>query len=597
MKKSLWKHLCACCLVAVQLLATAGCGNTGDAQPTEEQQNTEGATVAVTEPQQPTEEIYDMELRYDDRYTFEAEISEIETIKVTSTNVLTGEADSAVLKLGSQSDAHKVIACGVGAAKVIFADGTSKTVEVKAADISMLLILGQSNAEGQIQPDSGNFEAMTYKEAISQSILCEEGQVYSTYAPGLNTTHGSGIGNVTFTTTLSNTNGDSFVAASLTSGKSLKGTDLVYPLNSLTAAGKGKTGTDSAIAYEWNRVTGDKVWVINASHGGSSIASWQPGKAETNNDFWQAVNLVKSCEAVMQKEIKAGHYHLKNMGYFWLQGEANMSFSPEEYASYYQTMHNALKEQLFFDADLNGEKDHTLEFGGLMIVRAAIGHVGMEDMMMRGPRIAQYYMGQSNSEEWKDVYLVTTVTEKWLSNRSVEKYFSEKYGTAYPYQMRNFTRLAVDMTDVHPNIHYRQLGYNEVGLTAANNMANILLGKSTEADAANIRLVKVDGITQFTESTVITLAAGESLIAVPKSLNGLPCENGLELTTDIEKLTISCYTITAPHSAEPLEGHIYVKLNGQVLFTFNVVIEAVQVDLPDLPGGEDYGETVFPSIP
>ncbi|MBE6633944.1 MAG: hypothetical protein E7620_06340 [Ruminococcaceae bacterium] len=591
MRKSIWKLLCVCLLASAQLLLAVSCG--GGEEPTVTEAPSSEVTTPETTGGAENEEI-DMELRYDDRYVFDSEISGIETLTVTSTNAETGEADTDVLRKDGKNP-QKVIACGIGTARVTFADGSVKTVRVKTATISMLLVLGQSNAEGQIQPDTGNFDTTFYKTAIGESILCEEGQIYSTYAPGLNTTHGGGVGNARFDMTLSNTNGNYFVASSLTSKKSLKNFDLIYPLNSLSAAGKGKTGVDSGIAYEWHRVTGDKVWVINASHGGSAIESWQPGRAESDNDFWQAVNLVRSCETVLAKEIKAGHYQLVTMGYFWLQGEANMSLTAEKYMEYYQAMHEGLKRELHFDFDSDGEKDHTVAFGGIMMVRACIGHVSNQDLMMRGPRIAQYYMAQTNDETWKDVYLASAVTEKWVSDRSVERYFSGKYGASYPYQMRSSTKMASTMSDVHPNIHYRQLGYNEIGLTAANTMATLMTGGKTEPK--DVYLMKVDGVSKFNNGDTVTLEAGETLIAVPKSFSGLACEGGLALTTNMEKLEIVNYSITAPHSATKLEGELRVELEGETVLTLKIVIEPVKVDLPDLPNGEDYGETVFPEIP
>jgi len=65
----------------------------------------------------------------------------------------------------------------------------------------------------------------------------------------------------------------------------------------------------------------------------------------------------------------------------------------------------------------------------------------------------------------------------------------------------------------------------------------------------------------------------------------------------MEKLEIVNYSITAPHSATKLEGELRVELEGETVLTLKIVIEPVKVDLPDLPNGEDYGETVFPEIP
>ena len=64
-------------------------------------------------------------------------------------------------------------------------------------------------------------------------------------------------------------NANKFVPQALTSTYSLAGTELQYPLNTLTTEvlpNRGKGGMDSAIAYEWRQRTGDKcglpIWHI-----------------------------------------------------------------------------------------------------------------------------------------------------------------------------------------------------------------------------------------------------------------------------------------------------------------------------------------------
>ena len=292
------------------------------------------------------EETTMLKMKYDDRYVFDKEIAQIVTHSVTSKITNSDQSDECVLRIVTGTKKKKVIAVGIGTAEIAFSDGSKIQVQVEAADISMLLIIGQSNAEGQIQPDTGNLDTNTYQQAIDQSILCEEGQVYSTYAPGLSTDHGNGIGNTIFSYTLGINTFGKFVPLSLTSDMNSQGGKLAYPLNSLTSAGRGKTGVDSGIAYKWHELTGDKVWVINAAHGGSKISTWQAEDAVTDNNFWQAVKLFGACQEVLQAEIAAGHYNLKTMGYFWLQGEADMNMTADEYMDNYKKMHLALKKEL-----------------------------------------------------------------------------------------------------------------------------------------------------------------------------------------------------------------------------------------------------------
>ncbi|MDE7052007.1 MAG: hypothetical protein K2O92_03680 [Lachnospiraceae bacterium] len=86
-------------------------------------------------------------LKYDDRYTFKKDIETIKTISVKSNNVQTGKKDSEVLKLAEGSN-NKVIATGCGKAVVELKNGKKIGVKVKAAKISLLLLIGQSNMEG-----------------------------------------------------------------------------------------------------------------------------------------------------------------------------------------------------------------------------------------------------------------------------------------------------------------------------------------------------------------------------------------------------------------------------------------------------------------
>ena len=89
-------------------------------------------------------------LKYDDRYTFKNDVEEIKIISVKSNNVQTGKKDSEVLKLAEGSK-NKVIASGCGKAVVKLKNGKKIGVKVKAAKISLLLLIGQSNMEPSLE--------------------------------------------------------------------------------------------------------------------------------------------------------------------------------------------------------------------------------------------------------------------------------------------------------------------------------------------------------------------------------------------------------------------------------------------------------------
>ena len=331
---------------------------------------------------------FQITLKYDDRYTFKKEIKEIKTISVKSDNVQTGGKDSEVLKIQEGSD-NKVVAAGCGKAVVELKSGKKIGVTVKAAKISLLLLIGQSNMEGS--PDKlGSLE-----EYQNEYVVNKEGKVYSTYGPS---TLSHSLTNGCFQTVspkLTIWNPDEYVPGSLTDNSSEKEWKRT---NNLTDAEQatGKTGVDGALAKEWVKRTDEKVWLVNAAHSGSSIDTWLPGKERINNNFWQAVSLYKTCEQLLNKEIEAGHYKLSHKGYFWLQGETDDNMSAKKYLEKFLKMHNGIKNELGTGRVKKYKNvDQKIEFAGILMVRAHGDPTDNSDLYMTGPRKAQYYMCNS----------------------------------------------------------------------------------------------------------------------------------------------------------------------------------------------------------
>ena len=418
-------------------------------------------------------------LRYDDHYDVTDKTVEIvdagtPTSYKVGYGVEDGTLDDAVVTLSNST----LIATGIGTAQVRI-DGVLYEVEVSAAPISLLLLIGQSNMEGMV----GKAE---------QSIACPNGQVYSTYAKANGLTGDAG---------LTVENARNYVPSSLTGKYSMinvNGTDTKlsgYPVYSLVEAGTGKYGMDSAIAYEWNQQTNEKVWIVNAAHGASSISSWQKGQS----NFEEAKVLFSTCQEILLQEIIAGHYTFSHMGYFWCQGCADETKTAEWYVDQYLAMHENLKADLAFDADLNPQTaDAIFEFGGIVLVMA--GHetaegyrrgtysdetdrffASFKELEMRGPRVAQIWM--ANNSELKDIHIVSDIAQEWVTmpdgTDGVKKYFASHYTNGivdYPTQSRQPDSWYSPQTpaNVKNSIHYYQLGYNEVGRETARNTLYIL---------------------------------------------------------------------------------------------------------------------------
>ena len=437
-------------------------------------------------------------LKYDDRYTFKKEIKEIKTISVKSDNVQTGGKDSEVLKIQEGSD-NKVVAAGCGKAVVELKSGKKIGVTVKAAKISLLLLIGQSNMEGS--PDKlGSLE-----EYQNEYVVNKEGKVYSTYGPS---TLSHSLTNGCFQTVspkLTIWNPDEYVPGSLTDNSSEKEWKRT---NNLTDAEQatGKTGVDGALAKEWVKRTDEKVWLVNAAHSGSSIDTWLPGKERINNNFWQAVSLYKTCEQLLNKEIEAGHYKLSHKGYFWLQGETDDNMSAKKYLEKFLKMHNGIKNELGTGRVKKYKNvDQNIEFAGILMVRAHGDPTDNSDLYMTGPRKAQYYMCNSSKEKFKDIYLASHISEDWVTDAGVDLYFKSKYPTIEKYmEFNNMKKQDVEIPsqveDVHQSVHYTQLGYNELGRDAAANICYALKYVKAPESETQIRLVGTDGYTDITSA-------------------------------------------------------------------------------------------------
>lgn len=381
--------------------------------------------------------------------------------------VTSGSKDDAVIELEN----NVLYATGVGSASIKLTNekGTyTYTVTVKKAPISMFLLIGQSNMAGT-------------KGSAAASIANENGQVYSTNGAQ---------------SKLTVETAPYFVASALSGEKSttnVKGNTKYlsdYPLNALTQAGKGKKGLDSGFAYQWNKMTGDKVWLVNAGQGSSAISKWVKGGSE----YEQAVALFSEAQKVMAAEIKAGHYTLKTYGYLWLQGCADGNRTAEYYYNSFLMMHNSLKADLAYDINADG-KTETLNFCDIIMPRAGdTDNTGYRngtnedtteysffesflDLEMRGPRVAQYYLCNTPGN---DINLVSNVSESWVympdGTNGVKSYFLKHYtGGKVDYTVQTKQESSwykpTTPTDVHDTIHYTQMGYNEIGIDAARNAA------------------------------------------------------------------------------------------------------------------------------
>ena len=457
-----------------------------------------------------------MSMRYDDHLDMTGKAVEIiDAGNPTSYQVGYGVDENAVLDTAVVTlKGNTLVATGIGTAMVQI-DGETYEITVTAAPISLLLLAGQSNMQGSEGDEN-------------QSIVCPDGMVYSTYGDRY---------------TMTTSNATNFAPSALTGSGSdvnVNGntTNLEeWPIYLLNERGVGKKGPDSGFAYEWVKQTGEKVWVINTAHGGSSINTWQ----KTGENYKEALALFTACQETLRKEIAAGHYTLSHMGYFWCQGCTDYGQTAEWYVNKYLTMHENFKTQMAFDHDSNSSTDaYVFEFGGIIPVRAGNEsyisyrqgvysdsttkkyYESFTDLRFTGPRVAQYWM--ANNPDLPDIWNVCNIGEDWVwmpdGTNGVTEYFQSHYpnGTVdYTVQVQQSASWYTPTTPaaVHDSIHYNQIGYNEVGREAARN-ALIMLGEIESPDVeTSVQFLSWDGYTEVTEINASTAGSSGTLV-VPK---------------------------------------------------------------------------------
>ena len=404
-------------------------------------------------------EALDLSLQYDDRKDLAA------LVGYTASHVTISNEQATSYQVGSNTkDEHviiyengKIIATGTGTADLTVGNTTHK-VTVTPATISMFMITGHSVGAG----DGG---------AIGQSVLCEAGQVYSSHRPYAITSGEGGLG---------------YGAAVRAGCKDSSGNTVDIAnqqhLDAFTAEGVGTTGEGSAFGYQWNKLTGEKVWILNFAVGGSCLNEWQTGveghSSWTKYHYDTAIKAFGYAQTVVKNEIAAGHYTFGHMAMVYHNG-VNYSNYPgwtyEKIEADYDAMWNGYKTALSTDMDGDGNTE-TLEGLGLV----PFYNFGNEyDDHFDKP--AGYYM--ASSAEYPDVFLASNIYFNWMRLEGLSTFPVPNY------PVQNGTTLKVPDSIAHKenggtstnsvfckadNMHPTQVVHNATGMQLANSMYSYL---------------------------------------------------------------------------------------------------------------------------
>ncbi|MDP4118906.1 MAG: dockerin type I repeat-containing protein [Bacillota bacterium] len=399
-------------------------------------------------------------LSYDDYYTFGSAVT-INSSSVSADGTALG--DTNVIEI-VDSATGKIHAVGLGTASVTVG-GTTYTITVNKADIALIMIAGQSNAAG----DSSDYT--TAPKALGDY----EGKFYITNT--MNSTLG-----------VSEVN---FEAATYTAQHGGRERTLTAP-----AFDKWSAAAASSLARKLVDLWGKKVWVVNAAVCGSTMRSWIDG-GSLNANF---INYANTAKNTINNN---GHYVLdtSKFGYLWLQGcsdGVNMrNLTMSEYVNSFMSMHNKFKAQT------------GVNYAAIWEVRAGV-YVdnGASDFYMSGPRLAQYYLGNSSDTQYSDIYLLLN-TDIWRKDADVKTYFETKY-TSADFSSRFGYTMPTTAAEIKPALHYSQKGYNELGDEGAINLNKIL---TNTASVTSAQLYDVNG--NAFDGTVTVNRPGDTTTAVP----------------------------------------------------------------------------------
>ena len=332
-----------------------------------------------------------------------------------------GAESSGILKteeVGGQSYIHAI---GVGLETITVGSGDNTqtySVTVEPAKLNVVLVSGQSNAEGTHgSPD------------------------VSPITPDLGTGY---IWNSDALTDLS------IYVATLDTSKSV--------------------GWYPALAAEWYALTGEKTVVIHMCSSGSPISVWADYDTGAVTTYTQSIaSSVQSCITAIQNNTG---YEIVRTGYYWLQGETDAYLIKEEgiteyttaarYTTAYTAMHNAFVNAL----TVTGAEE---PYGAILSCRTRHDIGNFKAIEYCGMRVAQQYLANNHS----DIYMASVITDGWYENKTVN--FTAASGE---FSALTYSTGAMGAN----NIHYNQSGYNVLGLDAADNMYAALVGNSSIRD-------------------------------------------------------------------------------------------------------------------
>ena len=579
-----------------------------------------------------------LHIRYQDTYDFGRDVQSVTDVSITSFVTGTDEKDADLLIV---REGKTVYADGCGTATVLLVGGEAVKVKVDPSPINMLFVTGQSNASGDPQgnlkegfPEQyyrdyiGSPETMAYISWTGQQVSIDpEGDLadyawavenggtlwppYIAHAPS-EEEYAQGLREVKFhdyhkyvPTTLD------WESARTSGGPQPQALSDPKEKRSFRLA-----GWNAALAYEWVKQTNERVWIVNCAQGGMEIQQFQPSEDGhvINNEYYQAVAVFNLALQTLYREVDAGHFVLNHMVYYWFHGESNSNYpeiprgeytgwdnrfkrnrgnrylDAEAYAAYFAKTHAGFMRDVVYD---HAGVRHELEFCGIMTVRSADGERAntYDQIKLTGPRNAEYYAGATAEEPFRNVFVVSNVTEQWVgasydaelgvnpeADANVKKYMLRTYGTPANFERIFGYPMPETVYEMHPGVHYLMHGHNEMGMDCARNSLRILglldpensyeLPHYGAEERARVRMIGEDGRIELTDAVVFD----------KKTLKASVCPRVTPLSAQVKGLTVE---VTGGNFT--FNANVFTAASEEeTLLRFKVYL-----------GGELYGEYAF----
>lgn len=220
-----------------------------------------------------------------------------------------------------------------------------------------------------------------------------------------------------------------------------------------------------ALAAEWYALTGEKTVIILNCASGNPISTWA---SYTDGTLTNKTNeIVREVNACLNAIDRNSNYKIVRTGYYWLQGETDAYLTNDENitdyttAERYVTAYNAM-HKAFIDA-LSGNGEYT-PYGAILSCRTRTNQP-YKNIEYCGMRVAQQYLANTVD----NLYMASVIMEDW-TDASVSVNFTSDKG----YYVSGTAGSLIN------SIHYNQSAYNIMGLDAADNMYEALVATGSK---------------------------------------------------------------------------------------------------------------------